>query len=94
MAIYSTQYLQRKWLSICAPIHAHMTKTISLSDEAYRTLRRHKRTRESFSDTVRRLTASRPSLKDLLELYPELVGDADYTKSVRAVREELETRLG
>jgi predicted CopG family antitoxin len=71
-----------------------MTKTISLSEEAYRTLRRHKRPGESFSDAVRRLAASRSSLTDLLDLYPELVGDSDYAESVKAVKRELEARLG
>ncbi len=83
-----------KGLSICAPMHAHMTKTISLSDEAYRLLRRHKRNEESFSDVVKRLSQSRTSLLDLLDLYPELVGDAEYGNEVKAARAEIEARLG
>ncbi|MFQ5837833.1 MAG: antitoxin VapB family protein [Thermoplasmata archaeon] len=70
-----------------------MTKTISLSDEAYHLLKRHKRDEESFSDTVKRLSRSRASLLDLLDLYPELVGDPEYADAVHAARAEIETRL-
>jgi predicted CopG family antitoxin len=71
-----------------------MTKTISLSEDAYRLLKRHKRRGESFSDTVRRLAARRSTLGDLLDLYPELVGDAEFAERVRAARREMEARLG
>ncbi|MEE9181712.1 MAG: antitoxin VapB family protein [candidate division NC10 bacterium] len=72
----------------------HMTKTISLSEEAYRRLKRHKRGKESFSDTVKRLASSRSSLLDLLDLHPELVGDPEYPEHVLSVRREIEARLG
>lgn len=75
-------------------MHAHMTKTISLSEEAYDLLKRHKRRRESFSDAVKRLAASQTSLLDLLNLYPELVGDTEYAEEVRAARASIEARLG
>ncbi|MEE9236991.1 MAG: antitoxin VapB family protein [Thermoplasmata archaeon] len=71
-----------------------MTKTISLSEDAYRLLKRQKRGEESFSDTVRRLAASRSSLVDLLGLYPELVGDSEFADQAHAARQEIEARLG
>ncbi len=72
----------------------HMTKTISLSEEAYGRLKRHKRGKESFSDTVKRLASSRSSLLDLLDLYPELVGDPEYAEHALSIRREIEARLG
>ncbi len=75
-------------------MHIHMTKTISLSNDAYDLLRKHKREHESFSDAVKRLATSRTPLVDLLNLYPELVGDTEYVDEVRAVRATLEARLG
>lgn len=71
-----------------------MTKTISLSDDAYCLLKKHKRRGESFSDAVRRLVASRSTLEDLLDLYPELVGDTEFAERVHAARREMEARLG
>lgn len=40
------------------------TKTISLAEDAYERLKRHKREDESFSDVVRRLTGDDFSLSD------------------------------
>ncbi|WP_248517146.1 antitoxin VapB family protein [Salinarchaeum laminariae] len=40
------------------------TKTISLADDAYERLKRHKREGESFSDVVRRLTGDDFFLRD------------------------------
>ena len=51
---------------MCMHIVLCMTKVISLSDEAYRTLKELKRSGESFSDVVIRV-ASKEKKKSILE---------------------------
>jgi predicted CopG family antitoxin len=70
-----------------------MTKTISLSDEAYKLLRSIKLKDESFSDVVVRLAKKRTSLGALLDLYPELKDVAEYEASVRKVRAKIDEDL-
>ena len=65
------------------------TKTISLAEDAYERLKRHKREGESFSDVVRRLTGD----VSLTEYYGRLdEGTAEDLEAViesrRAAREE------
>jgi predicted CopG family antitoxin len=70
-----------------------MTKTISLSDEAYDVLRRHKLGSESFSDTVLRLTRRGGKLSEVIGLHPELVGKTGLARAVRENRRRLEARV-
>lgn len=70
-----------------------MTKTISLSDEAYRVLRRHKLAGESFSDAVIRLTRQGGKLSEVVGLYPELRGRTNLANLVRESRRQLDRRV-
>lgn len=74
---------------MCAQIK--MTKTISLSDEAYDILKRMKTGKESFSDTIKKL-AGRGKLSEILDLYPEIT-DKEYEKSVKDLRKKIDARL-
>ena len=69
-----------------------MTKTISLSDMAYRLLRRHKLAGESFSDTVIRLARQGGKLSEVHDLYPELTGRTGLASLVRENRKRLDRR--
>ncbi len=71
-----------------------MTKTISLSEEAYELLRRHKLASESFSDTVVRLARQGGKLSDVIGLYPELRGKTALSRLVRENRRRLDRRAG
>jgi len=70
-----------------------MTKTISLSDEAYKLLRRHKLADESFSDTVIRLAREGGKLSEVIGLYPELRGATEFARLVRENRKRLGERV-
>ena len=78
---------------LCAYAHAQMTKTISLSDEAYRVLHRHKLAGESFSDTVLRLAREGGKLSEVIGLYPELRGRTGLARMVRENRSRLDRRV-
>ena len=79
---------------LCAYAHTQMTKTISLSEEAYRLLRRHKLANESFSDTVTRLARQGGKLSEVVGLYPELRGRTGLANLVRENRGRLDRRVG
>ncbi len=70
-----------------------MTKTISLSDEAYNLLKSVKRKNESFSDVIKRLVGSKGRLIDALEMYPELAESEDYEESIRKLRELMDKEV-
>ncbi|MGQ9721550.1 MAG: antitoxin VapB family protein [Candidatus Jordarchaeum sp.] len=70
-----------------------MTKTISLSDEAYKLLKSIKRNDESFSDVIKRLVGKKGKLIDVLDLYPELSDVREYEEAVGAIRKEMDRRL-
>jgi predicted CopG family antitoxin len=75
-----------------AHIYAHMTKTISLSDDAYELLKKIKRDGESFSDVIKRLVGKKGKLMEILDLYPEL-SNAEYEESIAELRKEIDKRL-
>ena len=79
---------------LCAYACTQMTKTISLSDEAYRLLHRHKLASESFSDTVIRLARQGGKLSEVVGLYPELQGRTGLATLVRENRKRLDQRVG
>lgn len=70
-----------------------MTKTISLSDEAYELLRRQKLATESFSDTVKRLARKGGRLSEVIGLHPELRGKTELARLVRQNRKRLDRRV-
>ena len=78
---------------LCAYAYAQMTKTISLSEEAYRVLHRHKLAGESFSDTVIRLARQGGKLSEVIGLYPELRGRTILADLVRENRRQLDRRV-
>lgn len=69
-----------------------MTKTISLSDQAYEVLRRHKLATESFPDVVLRLAGHHAKLSEVIGLYPELRGKTDLPRIVRENRRHIDAR--
>ncbi len=71
-----------------------MTKTISLSDEAYELLKSIKRNNESFSDVIKRIVGKKGKLIDVLVLYPELSDIEEYEEAVVDIRREIDRRLG
>jgi len=71
-----------------------MTKTISLSEEAYEVLRRHKLGAESFSDTVLRLTRQGGKLSEVIGLHPARRRKTGLAGAVRETRRRLDSRLG
>jgi len=71
-----------------------VTKVISLSDDAYKALRKLKLRGESFSDAVLRLSRPRGVLSDVIGLDPELAGKTGLATSAGSVRTELTRRLG
>ena len=70
-----------------------MTKTISLSDEAYDLLRRHKLATESLSDTVMRLARGGGKLSEVIGLCPELRGKTALARLVQEGRRRLDKRV-
>lgn len=85
---------QGRLIYLCAYAHTQMTKTISLSEEAYRLLRRHKLASESFSDTVTRLARQGGKLSEVVGLYPELRGRTGLANLVRENRRRLDRQVG
>lgn len=69
-----------------------MTKTISLTDEAYNLLKSIKLKGESFSDTIKRLT-KKGRLTEILDLYPELENVEGFEEAVLENRKALDKRL-
>lgn len=65
-----------------------MTKTISLSDDAYNLLKRIKRKNESFSDVIKRIIGSKGNLMEIIDLYPELEGESELKTIVEEIEEE------
>jgi predicted CopG family antitoxin len=70
----------------------YMSKTISLTDEAYNILKSMKLKQESFSDTIKRL-AKKGKLSEVLYLYPELREAEEFEEAIRDNREAIDTRL-
>jgi predicted CopG family antitoxin len=79
--------------TLCANACAQMTKTISLSEDAYKVLKRQKLPGESFSDAVLRLCKTKAKLSDILPMYPELIGNEEYLNAVSETRESIDKRL-
>ena len=70
----------------------YMSKTISLTNEAYDLLKSMKLKGESFSDTIKRLT-KKGKLSEVLFLYPELQEAEEFEKAVRENRKAIDMRL-
>lgn len=70
-----------------------MTKTISVSEEAYKALKRQKLQGESFSDTILRLSKKITKLSETLTLYPELKGNREYFRATTQLRETIDGSL-
>ncbi len=69
-----------------------MTKTISLTDEAYSSLKNMKLKGESFSDTIKRLT-KKGNLTEIMDLYPELENVEEFEEAILENRKALDERL-
>jgi predicted CopG family antitoxin len=69
-----------------------MTKTISLSDEAYNMLKSMKLKGESFSETIKRLT-KKGKLTEILDLYPELENVEEFEETIQENRKIIDERL-
>jgi predicted CopG family antitoxin len=65
-----------------------MSKTISLTNEAYDLLKSMKLKGESFSDTIKRLT-KKGKLSGVLFLYPELREAEEFEKAARENRKAI-----
>lgn len=78
---------------MCLCVRTDMTKTISLSEDAYKTLKKQKLPGESFSDAVLRLCRTKAKLSDILPMYPELIGNEEYLNAVSEARESTDKRL-
>jgi len=76
-----------------AHIYAHMTKTISLSDEAYNLLKSVKRKDESFSDVIKRVIGKKGRLSDVLFMYPELKDAKDFEDAVEEVKKKISRKF-
>lgn len=74
-------------------VYIEMAKNISLSENAYRTLKNLKLGGESFSDTVLRLSKTKAKLSQILSLYPELKGDKEYLSATSELRKTVDKRL-
>ena len=70
-----------------------MAKTISLSEDAYSTLKKLKLGGESFSDTVLRLSKTKAKPSQVLSMYPELKGNKEYLEAVSELRKAVDGRL-
>ncbi|MCS4541547.1 MAG: hypothetical protein HY929_04385 [Euryarchaeota archaeon] len=70
--------------------YTYMTKTISLSDDAYKLLRNMKLKDESFSDVIKRLTKKKATLSEILDLHSELREVSEYENSVKKIRAKLD----
>jgi predicted CopG family antitoxin len=70
-----------------------MTKTISLSDEAYHLLKKVKGENESFSEVIKKLVGRKGKLSEVLDMYPELKNAEEYEIAVYELREEMDKRL-
>lgn len=69
-----------------------MTKPVTLSEEAFRELRRERKPHESTSDTILRLIRSAPSRKDPSRIFrlrlKRVLSRDQHLKAVRAARDE------
>jgi len=63
------------------------TKTITITEEAYDRLREHKRSDESFTETVLRLTGSD---RDLMKGFGSMADVEGFRESVESTRDELD----
>ncbi|MFQ6137280.1 MAG: antitoxin VapB family protein [Candidatus Hydrothermarchaeales archaeon] len=70
-----------------------MTKTISLSDDAYRILKNMKLKDESFSSTIKRLAKKRGRLTEILDLYSELTDVAEYEEFIDRTRKKIDEEI-
>jgi len=69
-----------------------MTKTISLSDEAYNLLKRIKKKTESFSEVIMRVVSKKGGLSELLDLYPELKENSELEPIIEEFEKEFEKK--
>ena len=90
ISIHLAEHFLKVFKSVCT--YTYMTKTISLTDEAYNSLRNIKLRGESFSDVIRRLT-KKGKLTEILDLYPELESVEEFEEAIRENRKALDERF-
>lgn len=66
-------------------------KTITISEQAYRSLARLKSDKESFTEAILRLTSERGSASSLLELVKNLPGSDDLARNVEFAMKRMRT---
>ena len=84
------EHFPKLFKSVCT--YTYMTKTISLTDEAYNLLKNMKLKGESFSDTIKRLT-KKGKLTEILDLYPELENVDEFEEAIRENRKAFDERV-
>ena len=75
-----------------AYIHAYMTKVISLSDDAYESLKSMKTEGESFSEVVRRISLKSRSVLDFFGAWPDKKELDKISKELKKERAAFKTR--
>lgn len=69
-----------------------MTRTVTLTEEAYTLLKSMTLEGESFSDTIKRL-AKKGKLTEILDLYPELEKVEEFEEAIKENRKALDDRM-
>ena len=90
ISIHLAEHFLEVFKSVC--LYTYVTKTISLTDEAYNSLKSMKLKGETFSDTIKRLTR-KGKLTETLDLYPELENTDEFEEAILENRKALNKRL-
>tara|TARA_Y100000310_G_scaffold213377_1_gene214331 strand:+ start:146 stop:391 length:246 start_codon:yes stop_codon:yes gene_type:complete len=69
------------------------TKTISIMDDVYELLARHKRAGESFSDEIRREFAKKGNIMEFAGAWKGLVSDEEAEQMKKRIR-EIRSKIG
>ncbi len=86
------EHFPKVLISVSVCTYTYVTKTISLTDEAYNLLKSIKLKGESFSETIKGLI-KRGNLTEILDLYPELENVEEFEEAILENRKALDERL-
>ena len=90
ISIHLAEHFPKAFKPVCTS--TYVTKTISLTDEAYNLLKNMKLKGESFSDTIKRLIR-KGKFAETLDLYPELENAEEFEEAILENRKALNERL-